>query len=234
MPSFRIVLVQPTYEINLGHCARVMSNFGFEELVLVAPECDPRGFDAKKYAKHGVEVLERARVVDGFADAVRGCDLVVGTTGVLKRSPSTLRNPITPKLFAQRMRSFAGKVALVFGREGSGLTADEIKACDFMVSIPASRRYRVLNLSHALAILLYELHALKKPRMIRLARKEEREALEEMFGKMVNLTGPWRGPGKIKLAFRRVLSRALITDAESAALIGVFRRAAERLGASVP
>ncbi|MEM3031270.1 MAG: RNA methyltransferase [Candidatus Micrarchaeia archaeon] len=229
MPSFRIVLVQPTYEINLGHCARIMSNFGFEELVLVAPECDPIGFDAKKYAKHGLGVLERARVVDGFADAVRGCDLVVGTTGVLRRSAGALRSPITPKLFAQRMRNFAGKVALVFGREGTGLTADEIKACDFMVSIPASRGYRVLNLSHALAILLYELHALKKPRMIRKAERKEREALERMFGEMTGLTGPWRGPEKIKLAFKRVLARALVTDKESAALIGVFRRAVERL-----
>jgi len=226
---FRIVIVEPEHEINLGHSARAMANFDFGELVLVSPKCSPKGFEARKYAKHGAGVLERARVVDGLEEAVRGCDLVVGTTGVLRRSSDALRSPITPKLFARRIRGFPGKVAILFGREGSGLNAEEIKACDFMVSIPANRGYSVLNISHALAIILYELHALNKPRMIRKAGRMEREALERMFAEEVSLTGPWRGPEKIRLAFKRVLSRALITDEESAALMGVFRRAVEKL-----
>ena len=63
MPQFRIVLVGPEYEINLGSCARLMKNFDFGELWLVSPKADIHGREAIKYAKHSKEILENAKVV---------------------------------------------------------------------------------------------------------------------------------------------------------------------------
>jgi tRNA/rRNA methyltransferase len=100
---FRIVLVSPEYEQNLGAVARAMKNFGFSELFMVAPKCDPQGFDAIKFSKHAREVLESARICKTLAEATRGCKLSVGTTGVVFRHwHQTIRSPISLEAFAKK------------------------------------------------------------------------------------------------------------------------------------
>ena len=100
---FRIVLVGPEYGLNVGAVARAMKNFGFSDLAIVSPRCDPRGFDAIKYSKHARDVLESARICKSVKEAARGCKFIVGTTGVIYRHwHQTIRSPISLELFAKK------------------------------------------------------------------------------------------------------------------------------------
>ena len=227
--NVRIVLVEPEYEINIGHAARVMANFGFDELYIVNPKVEI-GFNARMFAKHASHILKKAKVVAHFEEAVRNCNFVVGTTGIVGRSRNIIRNPITPARFAREMRKLNGKFAILFGREGTGLSKDEVRKCDFLVTIPASEKYPVLNLSHALAVVLYELSSKKGGSMITRASGEEKEMLIRCFNSIVDhFSAGLRSPEKIKLSFRRVVGRSLISDIEAAAILCVFQRTRKKL-----
>src|SRR5262245_46296894 len=76
----RIVLVETLYPGNLGATARVMRNFGLEDLVLVAPGADPADRRARRMSTHGEDILDRVRIVGALGDAVADCVLVVGTS----------------------------------------------------------------------------------------------------------------------------------------------------------
>ncbi|MCX8174636.1 MAG: RNA methyltransferase [Candidatus Micrarchaeota archaeon] len=227
---FLVILVEPQYGINIGAVARVMKNFGFRRLALVSPKCDHLGFEAMMHAKHAKDVLEGARVEPSLSAAIRGCRLVIGTTGVLYRHwHQTFRTPISPrqlrrKLSAQR----EGQVALVFGNEGTGLSEGDISACDFLVTIPSSKEYPVLNLSHAVAVLLYELSGIR--RVFFASSKAEKEALLDAFGRLVRRYSPiMRNPKKVMVAFRRMVGKAMLSEKECAAIHGVIRRAVREL-----
>jgi len=224
---FRIVLVAPEYEMNIGSVARAMKNFGFSDLVLVNPKCNPRGFDAIKYSKHAKEVLEHARVVRSLSAATRSCKFSVGTTGILYRHwNETFRTPIRLEDLSRKMNGQKeGRIALVFGNEGIGLSERDISACDFLVTIPANKQYPILNLSHAVAIVLYELSDYNllgfEP-----ASEREKEALIRAFSLILSrYAAIMRNPRKVKVAFRRMVGKAMLTDKECASILGVLRRA---------
>jgi TrmH family RNA methyltransferase len=227
--TVRVVLVEPEYEINIGHAARIMANFGFDELYMVNPKVEI-GFNARMFAKHASHILQRARIVPHAEDALEGCNFVVGTTGIVGRGRNIIRNPITPARFAREMKKLDGKFALLFGREGTGLNQEEIRRCDFLVTIPADKSYPVLNLSHALAIILYELSSNKEESMIIQASGEEKEMLIRCFNSIVDhFSKRLRSPEKIKLSFKRVIGRSLISDVEAAAMLCVFQRIRKKL-----
>jgi len=226
----RIILVEPEYEINLGYAARVLANFGFKELYIVKPKVKI-GFNARMFSKRAYPILKSAKIVKTLSEATRDCDFLVGTTGVVGRGKNILRNPLTPSNFAKKIESLDGKIALLFGREGTGLTKKEIEKCDFLVTIPASDEYPVLNVSHAMGIVLYELFNLERKKLIKGASRKEKERLLETFNEIVDYFAErLRNPEKIKLAFKRVIGRSLISDIESRAMLSVFERMKSRLG----
>lgn len=230
---FRIVLVSPQYEANIGYVARAMKNFGFSDLAIVSPKCNPLGFDALMYSKHAKNILQRAKVCSSLQQATEGCRHVVGTTGVVFRHwNKTIRSPISIRRFVSKLKgSKHGKIALLFGNEGVGLSEKDISSCDFLVTIPASKEYPVLNLSHAVAIFLYELSHFKTQAYVK-AGKKEKEALLSAFSSIVDkFSHQLRNPAKVKVAFKRIVGKAMPTDKECAAVLGVIKRAARELGA---
>ena len=235
MPEFRIILVEPEYEANLGACARLLKNFGYSEMWIVNPKADLKGTEAIKYAKHSVELLENARICKSISAATKGCDFIVGTTGVLNRWKGAIRNPLILGQFIEAARKRKkGTYAILFGREGTGLNEKEISACDLLITIPTSDAHAILNLSHALAITLYGLSAIKFPgkqkHFIEKAGEKEKEALNRKFGEMIDIVGnDMRYPEKVKRAFRRVIGRSLISDLEAAALLGALGRIRKRI-----
>jgi len=228
---FRIVLVGTEYELNLGSVARAMKNFGFTELYLLSPKCEPLGFDAIKYSKHARDVLEGAKVVKTLSQATRGCKFSVGTTGVLYRHwAETIRSPILLQDLKKKLSTLKeGKVALVFGSEGLGLSEEHISQCDFLITIPTSNEYPILNLSHSVAICLYELSTIR-PRTFTPSGDREKEHLIAGFSLIVDrYKGVMRNPRKVKIAFRRMVGKSMLTDKECASILGVVRRAQSEL-----
>lgn len=231
LSRFRVVLVEPEYEQNLGAVARAMKNFGFSELYLVNPRCDHLGFDAIKFSKHAREILGGAKVCATLSEATKGCKFSVGATGVLYRHWSeTFRTPISVRALRAGLAAHKeGNIALVFGNEGIGLSEKDISACDIIATIPANKEYPILNLSHAVSIVLYELSDLPVLGFVPVGG-EEKERLVESFSLLVErYAALMRNPRKVKIAFRRMVGKAMLTDKECAAVLGVVRRAVREL-----
>lgn len=230
MRQVRVVLVEPKNEGNVGAVARAMRNFGARELVLVKP-C-PIGDEARKRAMHGLGILEAAKAVGSFADATVGADLVVGTSGIDTTSEKHFsRIAMPPRDLAGRLAPMDGTAAIVFGREDFGLFEGEIAECDLLVKIPASEEYPILNLSHAVAIVLYELfqsHGTR--RATRKASGMEKEKLHAAFAALLEATNyPAHKSGRTKVMFRRLVGRAVPSKWEFHALMGTMTRATNRI-----
>lgn len=150
----RFVLVNTSQPGNIGGAARAIKNMGFSDLVLVQPEIFPS--DRARWRAAGAQdVLKQARVVDNFADAIADCQLVIGTSARERRIPWPLVNPrICGDKVATEVPDH--QVALVFGREDSGLTNDELQRCHLHVHIPTNPNYSSLNLCAAVQVLAYE------------------------------------------------------------------------------
>jgi tRNA/rRNA methyltransferase len=155
----RIVLVEPAGARNVGSIARVMKNMGLSQLVIVSPECDPHCEDARHMAVHAVDVLEDAAIVLDLPTALQGCHRIaatVGRDGVL-RSVETVRS-VVPWLLGSQPELRACESAIVFGREDHGLSNDEMKYAQRLVTIPSHPDYPSLNLAQAVGICAYELY----------------------------------------------------------------------------
>jgi tRNA/rRNA methyltransferase len=153
-----VVLVRPKVAANLGAAARVMRNMGLTDLVLVAPEADPNDPRARLLSTHGELILDHARIVDDFPDAIADCTLVAATSartgGLFRRQNVGPPDAILPHIAAAIA---AQPAALLFGPEPSGLTNAEVTCCHYLIHIPTDPSYPALNLAQAVAICLYEL-----------------------------------------------------------------------------
>ncbi|TVQ42296.1 MAG: RNA methyltransferase [Wenzhouxiangella sp.] len=155
--NIRIVLVGTTHPGNIGSAARAMKVMGLSRLYLVAPEAPFPSSRATALATSGDDILQRATVVDDLLEAIAGCGLVLGTTARLRSLPL----PVTdPRKAAERTlaESARHEVAIVFGREKSGLTNEETRLCHYLVNIPTSEEYHSLNLAQAVQVVTHELH----------------------------------------------------------------------------
>jgi TrmH family RNA methyltransferase len=230
MPSVRIVLVEPRVEGNVGAVARAMGNFGFDDLRFVRP-C-PIGEEAFKRAKHSSDLVKGAKVVEKLDNAVRGCSLIVGTSGIVTTGDKNyVRIPITPRQLAECLKDFDEDVAILFGPEDTGLSQEDLMRCDILVHIPASDAYPVLNLSHAAAIVMYELHAARVPLSgPRPATEEDKEKLFLFFDDLLDAIDyhDFRR-GKTSVMFRRMIGRAVLTKWEFHTIMGVFGDAAKKI-----
>jgi len=228
--SARIVLVAPKFEGNVGAIARSMANFSLDELFLVNP-CDI-GDEALSRSKHGKHILENATAVDSLGEALEGCFLVAGTSGIIAGGDKNyVRAPISARELASRLQDYDEKVAILFGREDQGLFQDELSKCDVLVTIPADGEYPVLNISHAAAIVMYEVFQtssrLKKPRE---ADEVEKAMLFQRFDELLDeLDYPEHRRQRTSVMFRRMMGRAVPTKWEFYTIMGIIGDAAARL-----
>ena len=228
--QLRVVLVGPEYQQNIGYCCRVMKNFGFTELFIVDPSCEI-GQEAIKYSKHAADVLESAKVVQSLEAATKGCGKVVGTTAIRKIGKELTRESITPEELAEGLKGSKGKIALLIGREGTGLTREELRRCDAVVRIEANPEYGTLNISHALAILLYELSKDNSESVVDAMGENEKNLLLKYFNSLVdsNKQGV-RNSRTIKLSFKRILGRGVKSKFEAMAMLKILKNLTLNLG----
>ncbi len=232
-----VVLVEPETPGNIGSVARVMKNFGMGRLVLVNPKCNPLDGEAYGRAMHASDVLKSAKVVKAFG-SLRKFDYVVGTTSALGTDYNVVRSPISPAQLSFQLRGKSGKagIALVFGREGTGLTTKEIAACDVLVTIPSSKKYPALNLSHAVAIVLYELFQhfsqVKVSSHFVLASAAEKKLALSMVNEILAAMD-FSLDSKKKtqiMVWSRLINKSFLTKREMYALLGFLRRVVKGMG----
>ncbi|MFB0981096.1 MAG: tRNA (cytosine(32)/uridine(32)-2'-O)-methyltransferase TrmJ [Alteromonadaceae bacterium] len=154
LSNVRVVLVNTSDCRNIGSAARAMKTMGLSELILVDPIEMPNG-QAQALAAGATDVLKNAKVVGTLAEAISECGLVVGTSARSRTLPWPMLEPRgCGEKLVEEAHNFP--VALVFGRESSGLTNDELQLCHFHVQIPANPDYSSLNLAMAVQTLSYE------------------------------------------------------------------------------
>lgn len=236
MPEYRVVLVGPKYEGNVGATARVLANFDVKDLVLVDPPA--LGDEARQRAMHAWDIVGGARTATSFADAVRGCDLVVGSSAKIPASEkSHVRNPVALRDLPGKLAPMAGTVALCFGREDFGLFNEEIAQCDILLTIPTSPAYKSLNLSHAVAVVLYELYASRPSGPVKVLTpmsEEMRRTFQETFDRLVDQIGlPEHKVRNTKQVARRIFGRAVPSAWEFYVLMGVLSRILHKYGVDV-
>ncbi|HSU72227.1 MAG TPA: RNA methyltransferase [Candidatus Binatia bacterium] len=225
-----IILVEPSVPGNIGAVARVMSNFGFKDLVLVRPKCDHLSEEAQGRSKHARPILKKAKVVD----ALKGFDYLIGTTSALGTDFNIPRSPVTPKELVELLKDKnTKKVGLVFGPEGPGLSNKDLEACDFIVTIPTHEDYASMNLSHSVAIILYEWYdafgAHKVNADIRPITDVEKKQILKMVDEIL-VQYPFRTPTKRetqKKLWKKIAGKLFLSKRESYALMGFLRKMLE-------
>ncbi|MEO0770427.1 MAG: RNA methyltransferase, partial [Cyanobacteria bacterium J06649_4] len=167
LAAVRVVLVSPAGPLNVGSIARVMKNFGLSQLVLVSPQCDPLGPEARQMAVHADDILRAAKIVDAVPEALVGCEFAIATTARVRGFNAPLPPPaqLFPTLFtsaffapATTTDSSPRQAALIFGPEDRGLSNTELTYAQHFTKISTSPTYSALNLAQAVTVCCYELH----------------------------------------------------------------------------
>ncbi|HHJ39978.1 MAG: tRNA (cytosine(32)/uridine(32)-2'-O)-methyltransferase TrmJ [Methylothermaceae bacteria B42] len=236
LPKIRIVLVETSHPGNIGAVARAMKNMQFYELVLVSPKQFPSS-DATARAAGADDVLARAEVCDTLQEAIAGCHLVIGSTA---RQRTISWPQVTPRECARLLEQEppGHRVALVFGRERSGLTNEELDLCHYWLHIPCNPGYSSLNLAAAVQIMVYELHltravvAEKTPEPNLLATASQ---LESFYGHLqqtlqdIGFLHPRKAPS-IMRRLRRLFGRVRLEKKEVDILRGILTAAQHSKG----
>ena len=227
MAKLRIVLVEPKEAGNVGAAARVLKNFGFGDLWIVGehPELLPV---AGWWASGADDLLASAQFANTLHDAIADAHLTVATTSMRGRTtPVTF----TPKTLAERFASLGDDqtLALVFGREDSGLTREELVLCQHTAAIPTNDEFPTMNLAQSVCVFCYELRGavgsqptvtrvLADAAMVERLHQRARELLREVGFLHEN------NPDRIYDDLRAILARADLDEREVTIALGVIRQ----------
>jgi TrmH family RNA methyltransferase len=229
-PDLVVVLAEPKTPGNIGAVARAMANFGLSSLRIV--QGVPLDEDAYKRALHAASILEEASRHDDMASALEGLDFTVATSGIVNINDKRhVRNALTPAQLSERVAPMEGTVGLVFGREDYGLFTEELAQCDVVVTVPTSPEYPVMNLSHAVAVLLYELHrGMSLPHETIKASEAERDLLLKAFDELLEATDyPPHKLDNTRVMLRRIIGRSTLSEWEYHTMMGIVSRANKRI-----
>jgi tRNA (cytidine32/uridine32-2'-O)-methyltransferase len=155
LDRIRFVMVETTHTGNIGATARAMKAMGLSRLSLVRPRGLPDA-EAVARASGADDLLAAASVHDSLVGALAGCRLVVGSSARLRAIEWPILEPADCAGILIR-EAAAGDVALVLGRESSGLTNDELELCHFLAQIPADPGFSSLNVAAAAQVFAYEI-----------------------------------------------------------------------------
>lgn len=230
LDNIRVVLVHTSHPGNIGAVARAMKNMGLSDLRLVAPRQFPDA-EATARASGADDLLARSRVYARLEEALEGCRLVVGTSA---RSRTVEWPVLDPRECAAETLATAelGPVALVFGRENSGLTNDELDLCRYLVHIPTNPEYSSLNLAMAVQVLAYEVRMVQRLGGVdtRARTPASADRFEGFIDHLAEMLGDVdfadiRHSEKLMRRLRRLFLRAEPDDEEINILRGILRAA---------
>lgn len=224
----RIVLVEPLEAGNVGAAARAMKNFGFTDLWITGTK-PPRVDDVSAWwAVGAIDVVENATRVATLEEALVDCHLTVATTAVRGRQIFDQLAPYDVARLAEEMLSDEHRLAIVFGREKSGLTGREVMLCQRTAVIPTWPEFPTMNLAQSVAIFCYELGKGLRPKPAepdpvphQLAQhlNSETRALLETIGYFGE-----KNPQRMCAELQAVAGRARLTTREASLLLALVRK----------
>lgn len=234
LPKVKVVLVGTTHPGNIGSVARAMKTMGLVDLVLVDPQTEINDKSAA-LASGARDVLANARIVDTLEEAVSKCGLVVGSSARSRTLPWPMLDP--RECGIKMMQEVTNHpVAIVFGRENSGLSNEELQLCHYHVCIPANPEYSSLNLAMAVQTICYE---------IRMAALTKVEPITEQYPNVEKLEAYYSHleqtlldvdfiikahPGQVMTKLRRLFNRARPEEVELNILRGILTATQRAIG----
>ncbi|MHA1673796.1 MAG: RNA methyltransferase [Promethearchaeota archaeon] len=234
--SFSIILIRTENSGNMGAVARIMKNFNCSELILINPLTDPRNKTAFGFAMHADDVLSKAQVIhldsktylENLKAFLGQFHAVIGTSAQGIAFKNITRIPVFLPEFDFTQFPTTARVALVFGRESTGLSNGELGCVDFIVRIPTGKIYPTLNLSHAVGVILYQVFIqtteLSREQVL-LADSQTKHELTRIFSEVVDQT-PLANHrlARTSQAFQNIIGRALLSQKEFEYLRNLFRK----------
>ncbi|WP_438834345.1 tRNA (cytosine(32)/uridine(32)-2'-O)-methyltransferase TrmJ [Aeromonas oralensis] len=230
LDQIRIVLVNTSHTGNMGSAARAMKTMGLSQMVLVDPQAQPDD-NAYALAAGASDLLANARIVSTLDEAIADCGLVIGTSA---RSRTLSWPMLDPREAGEKLVTEGTQhpVALVFGRERTGLTNDELQKCHYHVAIPANPEYSSLNLAMAVQTLCYEvrMHWLQQEQVgesdmaVDYPSAEQLEGFYQHLEQTLLKTGFIADdhPGQVMSKLRRLFNRARPEAVELNILRGIL------------
>ena len=232
-----VILVEPENPGNTGAICRSMKNFGFEDLIILGPKFDISDPELKHRAKWANDIIEKAKVLEynqkNLKKIRKDFDYLVSTTARIGRDYNVLRSPITPKQLAEKIAELdlkRKKVGIMIGREGSGLSNEEIAFSDFNVTIPTSKKYATMNMAHSTTIILYEIfqhiNSENITSHITPISEKEREQLMKLFEEKLKTMSFATEEKKNtqRIVWKKVISRSFLSKREAYAMMGFLRK----------
>jgi tRNA/rRNA methyltransferase len=238
--SIVVALVEPQYETNVGYVARIMKNFGYNQLYIINPSFDKE--KAAIFATHGKDILVSSKI-STLGELRKKFDVLVGTTALPAYSRLNIfRNSITVVRLSEIIKDVGVEkdFCIVLGRESSGLNNRECEMCDLIVTIDTKTNYKTMNISHALAILLYEISKslpeliLRDDKKMMTTRRSNTFATKQEIDLLINYVkevattcgyDEHKQP-MLDSAVQRILARAIPTSKEVMLLVSLFRKSA--------
>ena len=231
--NISIVLYKPKYAGNIGSVARAAKNMGISNIIVVGKADYDREEMQQRSTHLAADVLDQIQYFESIDEALGSFNYIVGTTARLGKA----RGPfIAPRAVAKDIADISqkNKVALLFGPEDTGLANEELRLCHAVVTIPTSREFTSLNLSHAVMILCYEIFTASSAATTgaqvtpKLALSSE---LEGMYGQIETLLADieflnHENPDYWMMHLRRFFSRAGLLSREAGMIRGICRKLA--------
>ena len=225
-----IVLTHPDESRNIGSACRAMANMGITKLRIVGKKEDYKDRQIRILAIHAAYIWDNAEFFDSITDAVKDCVIAAGTTR--RRGKRRKEWLVTPEEFSEKVKNIsAGKIAVVFGNERTGLTDEELAECTIGVNIPSDPDFPSLNLSHAVQIMCYTLYRILETENLEGYTPISLDRLDKTVDTIAdNLQkiGFFSVTGKddMKQFWKSLLSRAVLSEGEAGYLEKVFSKAA--------
>lgn len=173
LSQFSAAIVEPEFALNVGYLARIMANFGLKQLYVISKEKNPLDEkQALRFSSHGYQFIERIRYLERLDQLRERFDILVGTTAIrgkrksnitrktysLEQSIPIVRRALERSQVGPNRRALTDSheaICVVFGRDTTGLTNEELRKCDYNITISSGMKYNTLNVSHAAAILFF-------------------------------------------------------------------------------
>ncbi|HEX7154968.1 MAG TPA: RNA methyltransferase [Thermoanaerobaculia bacterium] len=234
----RIILVEPQEAGNIGAAARAMKNFGFTDLWIVGQGLERVDNVSEWWAVGAIDLVKSAKRAATLAEALVDCHLTVATTAIRGRQVYEQLTPASVAKLAEEMLSDEHRIAVVFGREKSGLTGQEVALCQRTASIPTWPEFPTMNLAQSVAIFCYELGKGLRPasgekepathQLLQELSSQTRELMHEVdyFGE--------KNPDRMCAELSSLAGRARLSTREASLLLALVRKVRKRLPADRP
>ena len=224
LTDITVAMLEPVSGLNIGYTARLLKNFGLNDLILISPQADLR--EARMYASHGNDLVKNAKILS-FKDVLTRFDILMGTTAIVpSKSSNFARSILSIDQVKEKLNSTSNSKCLLLGRDTTGLTRKELSFCDMVVTLPTGTNYPTLNVSHATAILLWELTTFNKNvNSHKISSRHERTKLLDIGKELASAALiPEYKVKLIENALKRIIGKSSLTSRECTLLLALFAK----------